>query len=433
MLPCEIDLRDQKPSPLRRRARLPDAQEIDGEPELAVLAVAVDVPGRDRPAVEVDIELPAGLRRPTARDVPGTAHLRVHEPRQPRRPARLYEAKALLLVESRPDVRGEIAEDRDDLRVGVPEPQVVDIVPGIGSEAEVLVRLEDSLGHEILERRAAREEVESLAEGHPRQLPAHRLLVGPRRGFRGETVRQRVRHLVGLVDGVDARSRLVARVDAARRAPARLPLRVGLLVDTADLDEVGARLDDVLERGDAAGAVEGEDARGPRLDEHAALDLLSQPVGVPGLLDAHRFALDGRSGRLVLSHHFLVVVGQAAAGVGRHREEPCHRHGQVEARVKVGADSRGADLADEVHEGRLPLVEQARHARHGLAQARQLDLRRPLELDRAGLRQVLVPVDAADQVERVPALGDEDVRLGDLPDPVGGRRRRRSCRCCRRT
>src|SRR3989442_769274 len=101
----------------------------------------------------------AGTRRPAAGHIAGSARIRVHEPRQPRRGAGLQEAEALLLVEARTQARREVAEDGADLRVGVPEPQVVDIVPGIRAEAEVVVRLAHNLPPRALEGPRDRREV----------------------------------------------------------------------------------------------------------------------------------------------------------------------------------------------------------------------------------------------------------------------------------
>src|SRR5207247_6484080 len=161
--------------------------------------------------------------------------------------------------------------------------------------------------HGRLEGLGDGKEVVGLAHRHPGQLPPHRLLVHSRRGAGVEAVGDRVRHLVRLVDGVDARARLVAGIDARARAPARLELRIGFLVDPADLDEVGAGLDDVLEGGDAARAGQIVDAGGAALHEHATLHLLPEPQRVPRVLDAYGTVEVVGAVRDRLPHHLLVV------------------------------------------------------------------------------------------------------------------------------
>src|SRR5215467_8136252 len=100
-----------------------------------------------------------------------------------------------------------------------------------------------------------------------------------------ETVGDGVGHLVGLVDGIDARACLVAWIDARGGPAAGLVLWIGLLVDAADLDEVGSRLDDVLERCNAPRAGEVVDPRDACLDQRAELLLLTEAEGLSGVLD----------------------------------------------------------------------------------------------------------------------------------------------------
>ena len=82
--------------------------------------------------------------------------------------------------------------------------------------------------------------------------------------------------------------------------------------------------------------------------------------------------------------------------------------------MDIAPHALGSDLAEEADEGGLGLEEKTRHPGHGLADALQLDLGRPLQLHGPRRGQVLVPVHAAHEVPRLPPLRHEHVGLGAL-------------------
>src|SRR5262249_34809891 len=83
-------------------------------------------------------------------------------------------------------------------------------------------------------------------------------------------------------------------------------------------------------------------------------------------------------------------------------------------RMHVDASPFRADVAKEVREIRIDLIERAGKSRHHLPAAQERNLRYALELDGAIEREVLVPVHAAYEAPVGPRLRQEKIRLRTL-------------------
>ena len=302
-------------------------------------------------------------------------------------------------VVARPHRDRHVAVARREVRVGRAEPQAVHVVGGLGPEAQDGVGVEDELPLQVLEGLSVRDlpvDVVDLRERDAHRLPPHRL------GIRG---RHRLR-IDPIGEGVDDLR------DAADPVDVAIVLGIALLIVAPDHEVRGARLDHVLERGEAAPAVHVEDARGASLDLEAALGLAAH-VGIVGRI------LHGHPG---LGHaradHVLVVVREASARERRDGEQPGDRDRVVHARVQIDSQAAVAHDPVEVGEGRLRLVQESRQPRDGLPHAEELDLRRPLQLGGDRRREVLVPEHVGGEAERIPPLADEDIRLRVLAGPI---------------
>src|SRR5262249_59055700 len=89
------------------------------------------------------------------------------------------------------------------------------------------------------------------------------------------------------------------------------------------------------------------------------------------------------------------VGSEPAADEGREGRVPTEGDRPYHHRMHVDASPFRADVAKEVREIRIDLIERAGKSRHHLPAAQERNLRYALELDGAIEREVLVPVHAA--------------------------------------
>src|SRR6185295_2085728 len=229
-----------------RGAHLTQTQEVDRDAKLVLVTVTVHVFGHDGPAAEAPVDAHPVLDRPPSQDVPGGGPADVDVAQHLHQRFRLQVPVVALLVETGTDRHREPRIHEADVRVGLPQAQIVDIVPGIGVEADPLVGFDREIAVEVLQGLGDRAHLEGLAHRETDHLPAPRLLVGAghRLGIQG--VGQVVGDLVGLAEPIDTDAPLVAGIDAVGGARARIVLGIVLLVDAADLDDPHAGLDHVL-------------------------------------------------------------------------------------------------------------------------------------------------------------------------------------------
>src|SRR5689334_12581100 len=133
-------------------AGLPHAEEVHHETELVLVVVPVDVLGAHRPAAEAPIDADPILDRGPLEDVPGRGAPDVEVAQQSHHGLRAKVPGGGLLIEPRAhrDLKPRIGQP--DVRVGLAQSEVIDIVPGVRTEADPLARLDREVCVGVSER-----------------------------------------------------------------------------------------------------------------------------------------------------------------------------------------------------------------------------------------------------------------------------------------